>query len=86
MLHDHARRAVERVHGAVRRVRVDDVVVRELLALGLRRVRDRARARERGAVERRPLMGVLAVAQRLRELPAHQQRIGPGIGRAAVRA
>ena len=62
VLHDHAGRRVERVDGLKRRVSVDDVVERQLLALPLARVSDGASARSGRPVERRALMRVLAVA------------------------
>ena len=84
MLHDHAGRGLERLDRLKRRVGVDEIVERQLLALDLLRVRDRARPRFGIAIQRGALMRVLAVAQRLRELPAAQQRIRPRSSASAL--
>ena len=63
MLDDDAGRRVELTHALERGVAVRDVVVRQLLALQLRRRGHRCADRARIAVERRLLVRVLAVAQ-----------------------
>src|SRR5690606_29961148 len=86
MLHDDAGDAFERHDGLERCVGVHEVVVRELLALQLFGASERRRAAVRVRVKRSRLMRVLAVAQRLRELPARDEGIGPRRGRDVGRA
>src|SRR5882672_3660112 len=63
MLHDDAGRCLELPHALECGIAVRDIVVRKLLPLDLSRLRDRGADGARIPVERRLLVGVLAIAQ-----------------------
>ena len=96
MLDDDAGRRVESLHAFPGRIGVGDVVVRELLALQLHIIGERARRGRDVAIERGALMRVLAVAhalhlregevQRLRVIVAlgHRRGFGRAVDRAQV--
>src|SRR6202035_367721 len=63
MFHDDACRGLELPHALERGVAVRDIVVRKLLPLYLGRLRYRRADGARVAVERRLLVGILAITQ-----------------------
>ena len=83
MLDDHARRRVEDVHATPGGVGIGDVVERQLLALQLAIVGNRAGRCIRFTVQRRLLMRVLAIAHVLHLLTVQEQDVRKRLRRAA---
>ena len=83
VLDDHAGRLVELAHALEGRVGIREVVVREILALQLRRRADAGTVRLLRQVERRLLMRILAVAQIHALAVMQREPLGEGGLRAA---